>query len=189
MIWYLNILCSDHHNKSSYCLSLYRVRKELFSVMRTFKISSLSSSQICSTVLVTAVITLCITSLQVSYFITGRWCHWTPFTHFTHPTLLPISPLIFGEIKSVPPSVAFLGSEPHTGVTVPSGSVFDHEIHRPHDRCHSLRGHAFCPAHHYQPVSAQCPAGVEFGRCQHAPHFAITSSEQVGNALPFQLHQ
>lgn len=157
--------------------------------MKTLKIYSLSNFQRCNAVLLTRVPTCCSSLLMTYLFYNWNWYLLPPFAHFAHPLLLR-SPLTFGKTKRVSSvAVAFSGSEPHPGVPVPPGSIPHHEVHRPHDGCRPLRDHASRPAHHHQPVSAQCPVGVELGRSQFAPHVSFASSEQIGHPLPFQLHQ
>lgn len=61
--------------------------------MRTSKMYSLSNFQVYYTILLTKVITLCITFPEFSHPITGSWYCLTTFTHL--PTLpLPPSPLL-----------------------------------------------------------------------------------------------
>ena len=68
--------------------------------MRTFKISTLSKSEIFSTVLVTIVTVLYITSPWHNYFITGILYLLTSFTHLSHPGTLPL-PLTITNLFSV----------------------------------------------------------------------------------------
>ena len=69
----------------------YTVRKDFFLVMRTFRVYSLSSFQICCTILLTVATMLYFISPQLNYFVTGSvYCIFFTFTPFFCP-LTPMS--------------------------------------------------------------------------------------------------
>lgn len=82
MIWYLYILCNDHHT-----MSLTHIVTHAFLGMRTFKSCSLNNFQIYSTVLLTIVTTLCVTSSGHIHLITGSLHLLTTTTHSTYRSL------------------------------------------------------------------------------------------------------
>lgn len=85
IIWYLYMLQNDCHNTSSWHPAPHTIT--IFSVMRTFRIYSFSNFQICSAVLLTIVIMLCIAS-------PGLICIITRNLYLTIPSPILLTPCL-----------------------------------------------------------------------------------------------
>ena len=90
MIRCFYILQNDHRNKSNYDLPLQSYGTFVL-VIRSFKIYSLSSFQICNSVLLTIVAMLYIVSPRLIYFITESLYLLTHFIHVAQPHHLPLA--------------------------------------------------------------------------------------------------